>query len=91
MVVQKLSTSETDIIEGTDFCGYNCDKIQHCGKWGNACGVYGVKGKVSDIKKTFVVPVDIFTVTLDFIKIYSWYVRCVISHMVYVGINVMHE
>ena len=54
------------------------------------CGVNGVKGKVPNIKKTFDVPVDTYTVTLDFIKIDSWHVRCVTSHMVYVGINVCH-
>ena len=73
VVVQKLATSETDKFDGTNFRGWNCGKIQKCGKFGNICGGFGVKGTGSDIKKTFTVPAGTYTVKLDFIKIDSWY------------------
>ena len=57
----------------TDDQGWNCGKIQKCGKFGNICGGFGVKGTGSDIKKTFTVPAGTYTVKLDFIKIDSWY------------------
>ena len=72
VVVQKLFISETDKFEGTDSQGWNCGKITKCGKFGNLCGGYGVKGKGSDIKKTFSVPAGTYSVKLDFIKIDSW-------------------
>ena len=58
-----------------DYKGWNCGKITTCGKFGSICGGFGVKGKGSDIKKTFNVPAGTYSVTLNFIKIDSWYVR----------------
>ena len=59
-----------------DYKGWNCGKIQKCGSYGNICGGYGVKGKGSDIKKTFQLPAGKYSVKLDFIKIDSWFVWC---------------
>ena len=75
VVVQKIFTSQTDKFEGTDFHDWNCGKIQKCGSFGNICGGFGVKGKGSDIKKTFTLPAGTYSVKLDFIKIDSWCVR----------------
>ena len=57
-----------------DFEGWNCGKITTCGKFGNICGGYGVKAKDHDIKKTFMLPAGTYSVSLDFIKIDSWFV-----------------
>ena len=65
-----------------DFDGWNCGKINTCGVFGEVCGGYGVKGKGSDIKKTFILPPGIYSVQLDFLKIDSWFV-CVRSNNVF--------
>lgn len=57
-----------------NFEGWNCGKITSCGKYGNVCGGYNTKGKGHDIKQTFEVPAGKYSVTLDFIKIDSWFV-----------------
>ena len=57
-----------------DFDDWNCGKITTCGDFGQVCGGYGVKGKGSDIKKTFNLPEGIYSVQLDFIRIDSWFV-----------------
>merc|ERR1712032_1006771 len=54
-----------------DFEGWNCGKITTCGEH-QFCGGYCVKGKGSDITKTFYLPPGIYSVELDFIKIDSW-------------------
>ena len=54
-----------------DFEGWNCGKITTCGKH-QFCGGYNVKGKGSEIKKTFMLPAGTYSVELDFIKIDSW-------------------
>ena len=59
-----------------DFEGWSCGKITTCGKFGNVCGGFGVKAKDSDIKKTFMLPAGTYSVSLDFIKIDSWFVCC---------------
>ena len=56
-----------------DFEGWNCGKITTCGEH-QFCGGYGVKGKGSDITKTFHLPAGTYSVELDFIKIDSWFV-----------------
>ena len=56
-----------------DFEGWNCGKITTCGEH-QFCGGYGVKGKGSDITKTFHLPPGTYSVELDFIKIDSWFV-----------------
>ena len=61
-----------------DFEGWNCGKITTCGKH-QFCGGYNVKGKGSEIKKTFMLPAGIYSVELDFIKIDSWWVDEVVS------------
>ena len=58
-----------------NFEGWNCGKITTCGRLGQICGGYNVKGKGSDIQKTFNLPAGTYSVELDFIKIDSWYVR----------------
>ena len=55
-----------------NFEGWNCGKITTCGKH-QFCGGYNVKGKGSEIKKTFMLPAGTYSVELDFIKIDSWY------------------
>ena len=55
-----------------DFEGWTCSKITSCGKFGNVCGGFNVKGQGHDIKKTFEVPAGKYSVALDFIKIDSW-------------------
>ena len=57
-----------------DFDGWNCGKITACGGFDGICGGYGVKGKGSDIKKTFNLPAGVYSVQLDFLKIDSWFV-----------------
>ena len=54
--------------------GWNCGKITKCGKYGSVCGGYATKGRGDDIQKTFDVPEGKYSVTLDFIKIDSWFV-----------------
>ena len=54
--------------------GWNCGQITKCGDMGNICGGFNVKGKESDIKKTFMVPAGTYSVELDFIRIDSWFV-----------------
>ena len=57
-----------------DFEGWSCGKITTCGKFGNICGGYDVKTGGDDIKKTFMLPAgDTYWVTMDFIKIDSWF------------------
>ena len=56
-----------------NFEGWNCGKITSCGKFGKICGGYGIKGAQSDITKTFYFPAGKYSVTLDFIKIDSWF------------------
>ena len=73
VAVKKLKP-DGDFNDPNDFEGWNCGKITTCGKFGNICGGFGIKGKGSDIKKTFTVPAGTYSVKLDFIKIDSWYV-----------------
>ena len=56
------------------FDGWNCGTITTCGDLGGICGGYGVKGKGSDITKTFNLPAGIYSVQLDFLRIDSWFV-----------------
>ena len=55
-----------------DFDGWNCGKITTCGRFDEICGGYKVKGKDSDIHKSFELPAGTYSVELDFIKIDSW-------------------
>ena len=56
------------------FEGWNCGGTTTCGKFGRICGGYNVKGRGSDITKTFELPAGTYSVELDFIKIDSWFV-----------------
>ena len=57
-----------------DFQGFNCVKITNCGSLGKICGGYNTKAKSHDIKKTYKnLPDGTYTVSLDFIKIDSWF------------------
>ena len=69
------SENESKFSNPEDFEGWNCGKITTCGVMGQICGGYNVKGKESDIKKTFNLPAGTYSVELDFIKIDSWFVR----------------
>ena len=78
----KSATSFTSKFDNKDdFEGWNCGKITTCGKFGNICGGYNIKGGAKknsagdDITKTFAVPAGKYLVALDFIKIDSWFVR----------------
>ena len=66
----------------SDFEGWNCGKITTCGDH-QLCGGYNVKGKNSEIKKTFFLPEGTYSVDLDFIKIDSWCVcmTCELWHV----------
>ena len=58
--------------------GWSCGKITKCGAFGNICGGFNVKGQSHDIKKTFNdLPYggQTFEISLDFIKIDSWFVE----------------
>ena len=55
---------------------FTCGRLTRCGSLGKICGGYNTKGRNDDIKLTVMVPADnIYTyhVTLDFIKIDSWF------------------
>ena len=57
-----------------DFEGWNCVKITDCGKFKNICGGYNIKAGGADIQQTFMLPAgDTYWVTMDFIKIDSWF------------------
>jgi len=59
-----------------DFQGWNCAKITYCSILGNICGGYNTKAKSHDIKKTFKnLPAGRYKISLDFIKIDSWFVK----------------
>ena len=68
-----LSMSQFNLV--SDFQGWNCGEITRCGKFGQICGGYNVKGHASDIKNTFTLPPGTYWVELDFIKIDFWFVR----------------
>ena len=72
---EKIITSWADKFNNPKvFEGWNCARIQKCGSIGNICGGYGTKGAKHDIKKTFTkLPSGKYTISLDFIKIDSWY------------------
>ena len=78
VVVKKILpfTSETaNFNNAKDFQGWNCVKITNCGSLGNICGGYNTKAKSHDIKKTFTnLDAGTYEVSLDFIKIDSWFV-----------------
>ena len=86
VVIQQLhSTAITETFnDPSNFEGWNCGKIQKCGKWGNICGGYGVKGKGADIKKTFHLPAGTYSLNMEFIKVDSWFVTllsmCALRH-----------
>ena len=69
-------TVTAEFEDKNDFEGWNCGAITTCGKFGNVCGGYSTKASGHDIKKTFEVPEGTYWVTLDFIKIDSWLVKC---------------
>ena len=72
----------TDVRDGFDrvhdFEGWNCGEITTCGQFGQVCGGYNVKGRGSELTKTFDLPPGTYSVELDFIKIDSWFV-CVLE------------
>ena len=70
-----FKTIMTNFQNEKDFSGFNCVKITNCGSLGKICGGYNTKAKSHDIKKTYKdLPAGSYTVSLDFIKIDSWYV-----------------
>ena len=74
MQITELSPVTANFEDTTDFQGWNCGKITKCGKYGNICGGFATKGQGDDIKQTFDVPAGNYSVTLDFIKMDSWFV-----------------
>ena len=59
-----------------NFEGWNCEEITTCGDLGQICGGYDVKGRGSELTKTYRnLPAGKYSVQLDFIKIDSWCVR----------------
>ena len=72
-IIPTIGSSENDneFDNLDDFEGWNCGKITTCGKH-QFCGGYNIKGKGSDITKTFNLPAGTYSVQLDFIKIDSW-------------------
>ena len=57
-----------------NFEGWSCGKVQKCGSFGNICGGANVKGKGSNIQKTFMLPAGKYSVKLDFLEIDTWFV-----------------
>ena len=73
-VTAPFKTIRSNFANAKDLQGWNCGKVQKCGSIGNVCGGYGTKGAKHDIKKTFTkLPSGKYTISLDFIKIDSWY------------------
>ena len=68
------SDGMTANFDNGDQQGWSCDSITSCGEFGNICGGFNTKAKSHDIKKTFSVPAGQYSLTLDFIKIDSWFV-----------------
>ena len=76
VVVTKLVTSANFKFENKrDFEGWNCGEITLCGKYGHVCGGYQTTGSGHVIKQTFAVPTGEYAVSLEFIKIDSWFVH----------------
>ena len=74
VVLRKVWSQKVDFEDTKDFEGFNCVKITSCGSLGNICGGFNTKGKSHDIKKTFTkLPAGTYTISLDFIKIDSWF------------------
>ena len=73
VLVKTLIELKNEFDNLKDFEGWNCGEITTCGKH-QFCGGYNVKGKGSEIKKTFMLPAGTYSVEMDFIKIDSWWV-----------------
>ena len=76
VVLRKVWSQKADFEDTKDFEGFNCVKITICGSLGKICGGYNTKAKSHDIKKTYKnLPAGTYEVSLDFIKIDSWFVK----------------
>ena len=74
VVLRKVWSQKADFEDTKDFEGFNCVKITTCGSLGKICGGYNTKAKSHDIKKTYTsLPSGMYEISLDFIKIDSWY------------------
>ena len=74
VVLKKIWQVTADFQNDKDFQGWNCAKITTCGSLGKICGGYNTKAKSHDIKKTYKdLPSGMYEISLDFIKIDSWY------------------
>ena len=59
--------------DASDLEDWNCGKITLCGKFGNICGGFSVKGTDDHIEKTYMLPAGTYAFTTDFLKIDSWF------------------
>ena len=67
--------SVDEFADSFNFEGWNCGKITTCGDYGQICGGFYVKGRGSELTKTYTnLPAGTYSVELDFIKIDSWFV-----------------
>ena len=71
VLITKSLKFHSEFDNPNDLDGWDCGVITTCGDH-QICGGYNVKGKDSDITKTFMVPAGTYYVELDFIKIDSW-------------------
>ena len=73
VLVSHFREIEQAFDHSNDFEGWSCGEITTCGEH-QICGGYNVKGKGSEITKTFMLPAGTYSVEMDFIKIDSWWV-----------------
>ena len=73
-----LSCSDYAFDDPKDFDDWNCGSITTCGYMGQICGGFNAKGTGSEIENILKLPAGTYSVELDFIKIDSWFVSCVI-------------
>ena len=57
-----------------DLEGWNCGQITTCGRMGQVCGGFNIKGTKTELSKGFHLLPGTYSVELDFIKIDSWFV-----------------
>ena len=69
-----FKTIKANFKDPKDFDGWSCGKVQNCGSLGSVCGGYNTKAKSHFITKKFdKLPAGNYKISLDFIKIDSWY------------------
>ena len=68
--------------KSTNFEGWNCGQITTCGDFGSICGGYKAKGRGDKIEKVFMVQGGhSYSVTMDVLKIDSWFAGWDLVHV----------